>query len=87
MKIQVSDTVMARPMLGGNTGETLCDPTPGRVVWIHPEWRYYILEFSYDRGRFRECFPLVRTDRLARGSHTVARFNLKPPGQKRKKKI
>lgn len=29
----------------------------GRVVWIHPERRFYVVEFEFDGGSFREAFP------------------------------
>ena len=28
----------------------------GTVVWIHPAGRFYIAEFIFERGRFREAF-------------------------------
>lgn len=36
-----------------------CDPKPhtGTVVWIHPERRFYVVRFEFDRGRsFDEAF-------------------------------
>lgn len=28
----------------------------GKVVYIHPEGRYYMAEFTFRFGKFRECF-------------------------------
>lgn len=28
----------------------------GRVVWIHPERRFYVVEFEFERGKVRESY-------------------------------
>lgn len=30
----------------------------GVVVYIHPQWRYYVLEYAGVKGSFREAFHL-----------------------------
>ena len=34
---------------------------PCRVVYVHPQRRYYTVEFAFDRGRFRESYWLPRS--------------------------
>lgn len=31
----------------------------GRVVWVHPEGRFYLAEFQFPGGIIRECFQEV----------------------------
>ena len=54
--MKIGDRIKARPMAGVSRGE----PMEGVVVYIHPEGRYYTLEFTYRRfdqvGRIRESF-------------------------------
>lgn len=33
-------------------------PMPGEVVYIHPEGRYFTLEFETAKGRFRQAYVL-----------------------------
>ena len=56
--MQLGDKIMARPLLGGCTGESEGKLQQGVVVYIHPQGRYYTLEFtsSVTGERFRECF-------------------------------
>ena len=43
--------------IGGNLTETTVDAT---VVYIHPEQRYYVLQFELGPGRsFREAFQMI----------------------------
>ena len=35
---------------------------PCRVVWVHPEKRFYTVEFTFERNRrFRESYFMPRT--------------------------
>ena len=40
----------------GVTQETI-KPIPGRVVWVHPQNRYAVLQFDFSEP-IRECFTL-----------------------------
>ena len=31
----------------------------GRVVWVHPQGRFYLAEFQLPGGTIRECFQQV----------------------------
>lgn len=46
------------PIEYGMEGGTRLPPERGRVVYIHPEGRFYTLEFTFERGSFRESFLL-----------------------------
>lgn len=46
----------------------------GTVVWIHPEKRFYVVEFEFRNGKFTEAFPMIAPKRLA---STVKDFNTK----------
>ena len=41
-------------------GGSVIGPQPCTVVWVHPERRYYVVEFTFElgerTGRFREAF-------------------------------
>jgi len=60
--IQLGDTLSLKPSVEG--GENI-GPRPGRVVYIHPEGRYYVAEFEFARGdrraRFREAYFMQRS--------------------------
>lgn len=47
--IQIGDTI-TRHIEATNRKAT------GKVVYIHPEDRYYTVEFAFRFGKFRECF-------------------------------
>ena len=54
--VKIGDEVVQRP----TAGDHRCEVRKGRVVYIHPEGRFYTLEFTYERGSvsgtFRESF-------------------------------
>ena len=56
--MEIGDIILARPMLGGETGESEGKLQRGVVVYIHPKGRFYTLEFTSQvtGERFRECF-------------------------------
>lgn len=57
----IGDKVIQRPIIG----EHRCEPMAGRVVYIHPEGRFYTLEFTFPgihgTYRFRESFFMNQT--------------------------
>lgn len=55
--LQVGDSVKARIYYGMSGGSTL-PPEEGTVIYVHPERRYFVLEFRFRDGSFRESFPL-----------------------------
>nr|DAI07149.1 MAG TPA: hypothetical protein [Caudoviricetes sp.] len=57
--MQVGDRVCRAPTCG-ERGPAL-PPTRGRILYIHPERRYYTVEFYMPRGRkFRESYLIGR---------------------------
>lgn len=57
---------MARPIVGGETGESEGRLQPGRVVYIHPEERFFTLEFTANSGAtWRESFWSAPAGRIA----------------------
>lgn len=42
----------------GLEGGVMLPPEKGRVVYIHPEGRFFTLEFTFPKGTFRESYPL-----------------------------
>lgn len=44
--MKLGDEITARPLLGGATGESVGKPQKGVVVYIHPQKRFYTLEFK-----------------------------------------
>lgn len=35
----------------------------GKVVYVHPERRFYTVEFEFEYGKFRESFTDVKYDK------------------------
>lgn len=56
MDVKMGDEIVKEPRSGEGKGPAHV----GRVVYVHPEGRWYTLEFTYERGRFRESFLLPR---------------------------
>lgn len=59
--VQVGDTVRKAPVsfsLVDYPG-THSPPQSGRVAWVHPKGRYYLVEFPVAQGVIRECFCSV----------------------------
>ena len=56
MDVKLGDEIVKEPRSGEGKGPARV----GRVVYVHPEGRYYTLEFTCERGRFRESFLLPR---------------------------
>ena len=62
--MKLGDQITARPLFGGATGESEGEPQKGVVVYIHPDGRFYTLEFKspVTGERFRESYYFA--DRL-----------------------
>lgn len=64
-KLKVGDTVTQCPILlelGVWTpdGRKLnCKSMQGRVVWIHPQRRFYTVRFTFGRRSILECFSFT----------------------------
>lgn len=55
---RVGDEVLAIPMTFGKATEKNQQPQPlsGTVVYIHPQRRFYVVEFEFRPYRIREAF-------------------------------
>ena len=60
--MKLGDEITARPLFGGATGESEGEPQKGVVVYIHPQKRFYTLEFKspVTGEKFRESYPMMR---------------------------
>lgn len=60
--MKLGDQIMARPLFGGDTGESEGKLQKGVVVYIHPKERFFTLEFTsrVTGDKFRESFPMMR---------------------------
>ena len=58
----VGDIVWKRPEFGAAKGQQSVPPQETRVVYIHPQRRFYSFEFTFTRGgvtrSFRQAYPL-----------------------------
>ena len=58
----VGDIVWKRPEFGAAKGQQSVPPLEARVVYIHPQRRFYSVEFTFTRGgvtrSFRQAYPL-----------------------------
>ena len=55
--MKLGDEITARPLFGGATGESEGEPQKGVVVYIHPEGRFYRVQFTAANGtHFHECY-------------------------------
>ena len=58
----------------GVTGEIKSKPVPGRVVWIHPELRFAVVERRAAYYTYRETVRLTRAERrMLNGSNEIYR--------------
>lgn len=53
--MQIGDRLLLHP-----SHITGYEKIPGRVVYIHPKWRFFMVEFEGKMGNYRECFPVPR---------------------------
>ena len=65
--MRIGDRLQLRPTLisfHGGCVDKKAQTLSCRVVYIHPEERFYTVEFTFDRGeRFCECYPMEKHDR------------------------
>lgn len=58
----VGDIVWKRPEFGAAKGQQSVPPQEARVVYIHPQRRFYSVKFTFTRGgvtrSFRQAYPL-----------------------------
>lgn len=78
--MKVGDIIMRKPTIDCKVGIVETGPRPCRVLWIHPEGRFYRVEFwSEVTGEtWRECFYLGN-----RIGNPSASATLEPQGQSR----
>ena len=57
MDLHLGDILTAK-ICYGMEGGTLLPAEQGRVVYIHPQGRFFTLEFTFPKGTFRESYPL-----------------------------
>ena len=63
--MEIGDKIMFVPYCNraGVTGEIKSKPVPGRVVWIHPELRFAVVERRTKNYTYRESVWLTRAER------------------------
>lgn len=63
--MEIGDKIMFVPYAckAGVTGEIKSKPVPGRVVWIHPELRFAVVERRTKNYTYRESVWLTRAER------------------------
>ncbi len=63
--MEIGDKIMFVPYCNraGVTGEIKSKPVPGRVVWIHPQLRFAVVERRTKNYTYRESIWLTRAER------------------------
>ena len=63
--MEIGDKIMFVPYCNraGVTGEIKSKPVPGRVVWIHPQLRFAVVERQAKNYTYREAVRLTRAER------------------------
>lgn len=63
--MEIGDKIMFVPYCSraGVTGEIKSKPVPGRVVWIHPQLRFAVVERRTKNYTYREAVRLTRAER------------------------
>nr|DAH30309.1 MAG TPA: hypothetical protein [Caudoviricetes sp.] len=63
--MEIGDKIMFVPYCNraGVTGEIKSKPVPGRVVWIHPQLRFAVVERRTKNYTYREAVRLTRAER------------------------
>ncbi len=59
-RVQVGDIVKRKPITFSDSDRKDAGWMLGRVIWIHPLGRFYVVEFGEGRQAVRECFMGVR---------------------------
>lgn len=82
MTYQVGDKVRRRISYGGNGG-TILPPETGTVVYVHPEGRFYRVEYAFEGrdGRVRKfCESYITEGREGNSEFTFTRGPHLPVG-------
>lgn len=58
-QIELGAVIAQRPTIYGYGVESTAPITKGRVVYVHPGRRFFVLEFEALFGTFRESFQLM----------------------------
>lgn len=53
--VHIGDTVFRKPVTLDFTNEERAG-LYGKVIFIHPQGRFYTVEFSFGAGKLRDCF-------------------------------
>lgn len=59
-KIAVKSRVLASEADKVGPKNKTQDLITGRVAYIHPERRFFTVEYTFPKGTFMECFPMIR---------------------------
>lgn len=57
-KFPFTPTAWTRDRKEWGNGLSIPVVLPGRVVWVHPKGRFFLVEGQVDGQRIRECFSL-----------------------------
>ena len=81
--MKVGDKIKRKIEYGAEYGSNL-PPEEGVVVYIHPQNRYYTVEFTFPKGKIRESYPMK--NKITNPTHETARIPIGPqlPGDRRK---
>lgn len=96
--MQIGDNINFVPFVmrynKGNS-ELQSSAVPGRVVWIHPEGRYAVVERTTKYYTYRECIPVKRRiigdedncnyepERRGRKNGVGPKFGRRPPARRK----
>lgn len=58
-RVQVGDTVTRTPITIADKSFGSARPMRGRVIWVHSEGRFHVVEFGEGKRTFRESFAGV----------------------------
>lgn len=73
--MNIGDIVIQKPTIYAQCGFEDVEAVPCRVVFVHPEGRFYTVEFQGEHYTWRECFF------MRRASESDAPEQRKPQGR------
>ena len=76
--MKLGDIVVETPTLltlEVENGKQYYTPLPGKVVFIHPEKRFYTVEFYFKENYVRECFFFPEEQKEEGRDHARNRYN------------
>lgn len=80
--MKIGDIVWKKPEFGAAKGQQSVPPQEARVVYIHPQRRFYSIEFTFTRGgvtrSFRQAYPLRNRITAATGDVRPETLSEKP---------